>query len=105
MSGIITNKRQKSIIVGGTENHVHLLVGFSPSINISDLVRDVKNYSSKFINQNKLKNYKFVWQEGFGVFSYSSSQLDVIYNYIKNQEEHHKSKSFEDEYLGFLRKY
>jgi len=91
--------------VNGTSDHVHCFVGLKPSMPISDLVRDIKNNSSKFINENKLVKGKFQWQEGYGVFSYSHSQVDHVYNYILNQEEHHQKKTFREEYLEFLNKF
>ncbi len=105
ISGIIKSKGQKSIIVNGVEDHVHMFVGLKPSMNISDLVRDIKNNSSKFINEQKYLPVKFAWQEGYGVFSYSHSHIDNVYKYIANQEEHHKKKSFKEEYLDFLEKF
>lgn len=72
---------------------------------MSDLVRDVKNNTSNFINEKKLINGKFSWQEGYGAFSYAHSQLDIVYQYIMNQEEHHKKKTFKEEYLDFLQKF
>jgi REP element-mobilizing transposase RayT len=105
IAGIIKGKEQKSIIVNGTEDHVHAFVGLKPSMAISDLVRDIKNNSSKFINENKYMSGRFAWQEGYGVFSYSHSQIPKIYNYVKNQENHHRKKSFKEEYLEFLKKY
>jgi putative transposase len=105
ISGIIKEKGQKPIIVNGVEDHVHIFVGIKPTMNISDLVRDIKNNSSKFINKQKYLTVKFEWQEGYGVFSYSHSHIDSVYKYIANQEEHHKKKSFKEEYLGFLEKF
>lgn len=105
ISGIITNKRQKAIIVNGMPDHIHIFVGFQPSLTISDLVRDVKNNSSKFINEKGWVNGKFSWQEGYGAFSYSQSQIENVYNYILNQEKHHQKKSFKEEYLDFLKKF
>jgi REP element-mobilizing transposase RayT len=105
ISGIVKGKGQKSIIVNGMPDHVHVFVGLNPSIAVSDLVRDVKNNSTKFLNaQNYFKN-KFEWQEGFGAFSYSHSQIENVYNYILNQKEHHRKKSFREEYLDFLKTY
>jgi putative transposase len=101
-SGIINAKGQKSIIVNGVCDHVHCFVGFRPSLSISDLVRDIKNNSSKFITQNNFLKHKFTWQEGYGVFSYSHQQVEQIYNYVLNQEEHHKTKTFKEEYMGLL---
>jgi putative transposase len=105
VSGIITNKNQKPLIVNGTENHVHILLSFSPVVSISDLVRDIKNNSSGFISNKYFKGYRFEWQEGYGAFTYSKSQLDTVYNYSKNQKEHHKKKSFKEEYMDFLKKF
>ncbi len=105
ISGIITAKGQKSIIVNGVANHVHCFIGLKPSMAISDLVRDIKNNSSNFINDRKLVRGKFQWQEGFGVFSYAHSQVEQVFNYILHQEEHHKKKTFKQEYLEFLEKF
>jgi putative transposase len=105
ISGIIKAKNQKPIIVNGVEDHVHVFVGLKPSMCISDLVRDIKNNSSKFINEQKFLSVKFSWQEGYGVFSYSHSHIDSVYNYIANQEEHHKKRTFKEEYLDFLEKF
>ncbi|MBU2554682.1 MAG: IS200/IS605 family transposase [Bacteroidales bacterium] len=105
MSGIITNKGQKSIIVNGTSDHIHIFVGLRPSMAISDLVRDVKNNSSNFINGNKLVKGKFSWQEGYGAFSYAHSQIEQVYKYILNQEQHHHRKTFKEEYVDFLQEF
>ncbi len=72
---------------------------------ISDLVRDIKNNSSNFINDQQFLKGKFSWQEGYGAFSYAHSQIEQVYKYIANQEEHHKKKTFKDEYLDFLQKF
>ena len=86
-------------------DHTHLLVGLQPSIAISDLVRDIKAGSSNFINDQNWIRGKFNWQEGFGAFSYSRSQIDSVIKYILNQEEHHKKFSFKEEYIDFLKKF
>jgi putative transposase len=86
-------------------DHIHIFVGLKPAMNISDLVRDIKNNSSNFINGNKWVKGKFAWQEGYGVFSYSQSQIENVYQYIANQEEHHSKKTFKDEYIEFLKKF
>jgi len=105
MAGTIKGKNQKSIIVNGVANHVHLFVGLKPSMSVSDLVRDIKNNSSNFINDQKFVRGKFSWQEGFGSFSYSHSHIDQVYQYILNQEEHHRKRTFKEEYLDFLKKF
>lgn len=86
-------------------DHIHVFVGLKPAMNISDLVRDIKNNSTNFINENKWVNGKFAWQEGYGVFSYSHSQIENVYQYIENQEVHHKNKTFKEEYFEFLKKF
>ena len=103
--GIISNRNQKLMAVFAMPDHVHILVSMSPNISISDLVRDIKAGSSKFINDNKWTFGKFNWQEGYGAFSYSKSSVDNVVTYILNQEEHHKLKSFKEEYLDFLQKF
>ena len=103
-TGIIQNRKHKLLAVNFMPDHVHILVGFVPSQSISDLLRDIKSNTSKFINEKRWLPGKFQWQEGYGAFSYSKSQIDVIH-YIKNQEEHHKKQSFKEEYLAFLKKF
>jgi putative transposase len=102
ISGIITKMKHKSIIVNGTSNHVHILLGLNPAISVSDTVHDIKRSSSLFINNEKLCVGKFSWQEGYGGFSYSRSQIPNIYGYIKNQESHHKMRTFQQEYVNYL---
>ncbi|GAB4055524.1 IS200/IS605 family transposase [Spirosoma litoris] len=105
IAGIISGKEQKPIIVNGVADHIHAFIGLRPSMAISDLVRDIKNNSSNFINENRLVKGKFSWQEGYGAFSYSQSQIEAVYNYILNQEHHHKTKTFKEEYIDFLQKF
>ncbi|MBK7228443.1 MAG: IS200/IS605 family transposase [Ignavibacteriales bacterium] len=105
ITGIITNRDQKLLSIFCMPDHTHLLIGLKPSINISDLVRDIKAGSSKFINDKNLIKGKFSWQEGFGVFSYSRSQIDTVIKYIQNQEKHHHKKSFKEEYVELLKKF
>lgn len=105
IAGIIKAKEQKPIIINGAADHIHAFIGLKPSMAISDIVRDIKNNSSNFINDKKLARGKFSWQEGYGAFSYSQSQIEQVYNYILNQEEHHKKQTFREEYIGFLKKF
>ena len=105
MAGIIKEKKQKPIIVNGISDHVHLFVGLKPSMCISDLVRDIKSNTTNFINDKKILGNKFSWQEGYGVFSYAHSQINTVYHYVENQEEHHRKKSFREEYIDFLEKF
>lgn len=105
ISGIISNKKQKPFAVNGTNNHIHILVGITPNISISDLVRDIKHSSTNFIKEKKFIKHQFHWQKGFGAFTYSKSQVDSVIDYIINQEEHHKKRTFEEEYIEFLNKF
>jgi REP element-mobilizing transposase RayT len=105
MAGIIKSKGQKPIIVNGVEDHAHVFVGLKPSKALSDLVRDIKNNSSNFINDQKWIKGKFNWQEGYGAFSYSHSQISNVYDYILNQERHHAKQTFKNEYMDFLQKF
>ena len=105
IAGIIKGKDQKSIIVNGMPDHIHAFIGLKPAMSISDLVRDIKNNSSNFINDNEWTKKKFRWQGGYGAFSYSHSHIDNVYNYILNQEMHHKKKTFKEEYIDFLKKF
>jgi len=105
MAGIIKNKGHKPIIINGVEDHVHVFIGLKPAMALSDLVRDVKNNSSNFINDNKWIKGKFCWQAGYGAFSYSYSQIESIYRYILNQEVHHRKQTFKDEYVDTLKKF
>ena len=104
ISGIVTGMKHKSIIVNGAQDHIHILLGLNPSKSVSDTVFNIKRNSSLFINQNRMVLGRFSWQEGYGAFTYSRSQLDDVYQYIANQETHHARKSFRDEYLAILNK-
>lgn len=105
ITGIITNKNQKLMTINGMPDHIHILLGIKPSCNLSDLMRDIKANSSKWINEKQFTNDKFKWQTGFGAFSISQSQIKNVANYIDNQETHHAKKSFKDEYIDFLKAY
>ena len=105
MSGTLTNKKHKSIIINGYTDHVHVFLGLNPSFSISDVVADLKRSSSLFINDNKWLPGKFKWQDGYGAFSYSKSHIKNVYNYILNQVEHHRSKPFKEEYLELLKQF
>ena len=102
ISGILTNKGQKLLAINGTSNHIHLFIGMKPSCCLSDLVREIKKSSGNFIKDNRFTRFKFQWQEGFGAFSYSHSQLSEVIQYIERQKEHHRKKTFKEEYLAFL---
>jgi len=105
ISGIITNRGHKSIIVNSIADHEHILFGGNPNDKISNLVGCIKRDSSVFINSKNWFRGKFHWQDGYGAFSYSRSQLNDIYNYIAKQETHHRKRTFKEEYEEFLRKF
>ena len=105
ITGIIQNRHAKLLSIFCNPDHIHLLVGIKPNVAVSDLVRDVKAGSSHFINEKKWICGKFCWQEGFGAFSYSKSQIGAVAQYIANQEQHHKKICFKDEYVDLLRKF
>lgn len=103
--GVVNGKKEKVYAIGGVSDHIHILISIKPNILLSDLVRDIKSNSSKWINERQYVIGKFQWQEGFGAFSYTQWHLDNIINYINNQEQHHKEKSFKNEYLEFLEQF
>ena len=102
ITGIITHKKQTVIQINSMPDHLDILVGISPDLAISDLVRDIKANSSKWINRKRWVVGRFEWQSGFGAFSYAHSQLDRVVDYIKNPESHHSDRTFRAEYLEFL---
>jgi REP element-mobilizing transposase RayT len=105
ITGIVQNNNHKLLAINGMPDHIHILIGIRPSQSISDLMKDVKQGSSLWINENKLTNGRFEWQEGYGAFSYSKSQVNTVIEYIKNQEIHHRKRTFREEYLEFLEKF
>ncbi|MBL7902708.1 MAG: IS200/IS605 family transposase [Bacteroidia bacterium] len=105
ITGIVQNRGHKLLSIFCMPDHTHVLIGLKPNQSISDLARDIKAASSGFINEKKWVFGKFTWQEGYGAFSYSKSQVQNVARYIQNQEEHHSKKSFKDEYLEFLKEF
>ncbi|MFZ1676244.1 MAG: IS200/IS605 family transposase [Saprospiraceae bacterium] len=95
----------KSMIVNGVEDHIHCFFGLKPSISVSNVMKNAKAKSSKWLNESCYLRNRFEWQEGYGAFSYSHSDINNVYSYIQNQEVHHKTQSFRDEYLGLLKRY
>ena len=102
IGNLINETSCKTLIVNGVHDHVHCLVGMKPTWAASDLMKSVKGKASKYINEQHLTKTRFEWQDGFGVFSYGQSQVDAVYNYILTQEEHHKKKTFLQEYQEML---
>jgi putative transposase len=105
IGNLINETGCKTILVNGIEDHIHCFAGLKPVVSCSELMKTVKAKSSKYINDHQLTKHRFEWQEGFGVFSYGHSQINQVYNYIANQEKHHKKQTFREEYLEFLEKF
>ncbi len=105
ITGIVRNKAQKLLRINSVRDHVHILLSLKPDFALSDLIRDIKANSSRFINEKRWVKGRFNWQEGFGAFSYSHLQIDRVINYIDQQEEHHRKTSFKDEYFSLLEKF
>ena len=105
ITGIIQNRGHKLIAINTMADHAHIFIGMKPDEAVSDLVRDVKRDSTNFVNQEIRPRYKFSWQEGFGAFSYSHAQIDSVVKYVLHQEEHHRTKTFRDEYENLLREF
>lgn len=103
ITAIIQNKGHKLLSINGMPDHIHVLFGMRPTQSLADLMQDIKGDSSKWINETHLVPGRFSWQEGYGGFSYSKSQIAAVANYIENQEKHHKKKTFVEEYLKILK--
>jgi REP element-mobilizing transposase RayT len=101
MIGIGRNKKVPVIAVGGMPNHVHLLLGLPGHLTYPEVISKIKSNSSRFM---KRMNRSFEWQEGYGAFAVSTSQIDTVVRYIRNQAEHHRKRSFEEEFLLMLKK-
>jgi len=105
ISGIIQTNNHKLIAINGIPNHIHILIGYKLHQLIPELLQDIKGSSSKWINKRGFVRGKFSWQEGYSAFSYSHSQIDNVVKYIMNQEQHHKKKTFREEYIEFLKQF
>jgi len=103
MNAIISGQGHKPFAINGMPDHVHIFFSMNPTQSVSSLVYHVKRSSSLWINDNKLVKGRFSWQEGYGAFSYSKSQISNVIQYIENQEMHHKKQSFLEEYIQFLK--
>ncbi|MBK9333701.1 MAG: IS200/IS605 family transposase [Ignavibacteria bacterium] len=101
--GIIKNNKSKPLAIFCNPDHIHILIGLHPTMAVSDITRDIKANSSNFINEKNWFSGKFNWQVGYGAFTYSKSQLDNVIKYILNQPNHHRKKTFKEEYLSFLK--
>jgi len=105
ITGVLKNRDQKLIAINGMADHVHVFIGMKPAVALADLVRDIKAASSGFIHEKRWVRRRFSWQEGFGAFSYSRSQIGTVIRYIENQQKHHAKRSFREEYIGLLERF
>jgi putative transposase len=105
ISGIIHNNNHKLLSINGMPDHIHILLGLRPNQSLSELIQDIKGNSSKWINERKFVKGKFSWQEGFGAFSYSKSEISKIADYIDSQKMHHSKKTFSEEYIEMLNEF
>jgi REP-associated tyrosine transposase len=105
ITGIVKNNGHKLITINGVSNHIHIAIGYKPHQLIPNLLQDIKANSSKWINERRFIKGKFNWQAGYGAFSFSHSQIDAVVKYINSQEQHHKRKTFKEEYIEILKKY
>ena len=102
ITGIVQNNKSKILAINGMPDHIHIFVGYKPTIAIPDFIKDIKLASGSWINENKIAQHRFNWQEGYGAFSYRLRDIDEICKYIQKQEEHHYKKTFSEEYTGLL---
>jgi REP element-mobilizing transposase RayT len=105
ITGIIQNHKHKLLSIGSVSDHIHILIGYNVNHLIPDLVEEIKTSSNSWINKNRLCRFRFEWQKGYGAFTYSTSSLNNVVNYILNQEEHHKKEKFKEEYMALLKEY
>ena len=102
ITGIVQNNKSKILAINVVADHIHIFIGYKPTIAIPDLIKDIKLASGSWINDNKLTSHRFNWQEGYGAFSYRLRDVDEICRYIQSQEEHHRKRSFKEEYIELL---
>jgi len=105
ITGIVQNNGHKMLRINGMPDHIHIFIGYQPKQTIPNLVETIKTDSNHFIKRKKFSPFKFNWQAGYGAFSYGHSQIDAVVKYIMNQEEHHRKRTFREEYLDMLQKF
>ncbi len=101
---VVQNRKHKLLAINAQPDHIHLLIGYHPADLIPDLVEDIKTSTTHWVKENRLSTFKFEWQKGYGAFTHSKSQIDTVAKYIVNQDDHHKKRTFREEYLEILRK-
>ena len=105
IGGIVRGEGGTLLEIGGMPDHVHLLAKFKPTVSIADMLRQIKTNSSKWVTEEKLKWRKFGWQDGYGAFSVSESQIGTVRQYIQQQEQHHRGRSYQDEFRELLERH
>ncbi|WEA03478.1 IS200/IS605 family transposase [Mucilaginibacter sp. SJ] len=105
ITSLVQARGAKLLAINCMPDHIHIFIGFKPTILISDFAKEIKVQSNEFINSKDWIRGRFQWQEGYGVFSYSQSHIDSVINYIQNQEIHHHKKTFKQEYIALLEKF
>ncbi|PIE50783.1 MAG: transposase [Flavobacteriales bacterium] len=105
IGNLINETGCRTIIVNGVEDHIHCFFALKTTLSLSDVMKSVKAKSSKWINDNHFLEERFEWQRGFGAFSYHQTMIDKVYRYVENQEEHHKTRTFKEEYTAMLQKF
>jgi REP element-mobilizing transposase RayT len=105
IGGIIRAEGGIQLEIGGTDDHVHILAKLKPAESVSQMLNRIKGNSSKWINENEKSSVRFAWQEGFAAFTVSESQVEPVRQYIRNQEQHHRRLTFQDELLAFLQRH
>jgi putative transposase len=104
IGGTIRGKKGHLIEIGGVDDHIHILAGLSPAIAVSEVIRDVKANSSKWMT-DEVHQSDFEWQKGYGGFTVSYDRIDLVRTYIRNQENHHRTRTFQEEYIDFLQRH
>jgi REP element-mobilizing transposase RayT len=105
IGGIIRAEGGVQLEIGGMNDHVHILGKFKPAISVSEMLNKIKSNSSKWANDHKMKLRKFGWQEGYAAFSVSESQVPLVREYIRNQDEHHRKQTYQEEFLALLERH
>ena len=105
ITGIVQNHNHKMLRINGMPDHVHIFIGYNPTHPLPKLVEEIKTSSNSFFKEKRFTPYQFTWQAGYGAFSYGRSQRSSVINYIEKQEEHHRKKTFREEYIEMLQKF
>jgi len=105
ITGIVQHHGHKLIAIGSMPDHIHIFIGYNLNETIPDLVQEIKTSSNHWIKRNNFTAFKFNWQNGYGAFTHSHSQIDIVARYVLNQVEHHRRKTFREEYIDMLKRF